>query len=234
MAINSDGERNPRDWRRIAAGVVAFAVGAWLVRQYYGDFEGWLQGLGPWAPLVFIGVHAVTVTFMMPVSALGFLAGASFGVVNGTLILLVAGLVTASLMYGLGRSVLATRVFRYSATRPRVARFLDLANKDSVRIMILLRFSPLHFGVLNFVMGASRVRFLPYLATTCCLLPSALLQAYAGHTASILGQQVQAGEDFASMKLLLAGIGLLVVIILTVVLGRLARQALEAADEDSA
>jgi len=233
MAINQDGEQPTHDWRRWAAGTVAFLVGAWLVRQYYGDFEAWLQGLGEWAPLVFIGVHAVSVTLMMPVSALGFLAGASFGVVKGTLILLLAGLVTASLMYWLGRGVLSERVLKYSAERPKLARFLKLVDHDSVRIMVLLRFSPLHFGVLNFLMGASRVRFLPYLATTCCLLPSALLQAYAGHTARVLGQQAMAGGEFDTWKLILAGTGLVVVIILTVVLGRLARKALEATDEEA-
>lgn len=219
-------------WLRAVGLVAAFVVLALLVRRFFPTAEAWISGLGPLAPLVFLAVHAAVVPLGFPVSVLGLLAGASFGFGLGALVLTVAALVTASLIFLLSRRLLASQVRRFAASRPRVARFLDLAGQDSLRLMVLLRLSPLHFGLICYLAGASRTRFGPYLLATFCVLPSAVMQAYIGHTARQLGEQVQRGEALGVWQVLLAMAGIVGAVLSVWLVGRLAQRALQhTADE---
>jgi uncharacterized membrane protein YdjX (TVP38/TMEM64 family) len=216
-----------QDALRLVSAVLAFIVLAWLVRTHAGAIEGWLTGLGAWAPLAFVLVHAVVVPLGFPVSVLGVLAGATFGWLVGTLVMLVAGLVSASIMYGLARSLLAGWILRWTGRRPRLARMLELARRDSWRLMILLRLSPLHYGTVSYLLGAARVRYGPYLVTGLLVLPSAGFQAYLGHAARVVGQDVAAPGQVAIGRVVMLVGGLVATALLTVLLGRMARRALE-------
>jgi uncharacterized membrane protein YdjX (TVP38/TMEM64 family) len=200
-----------------AAAVVVALAGA--VRDRYGMLEQWLLTAGPWALPLYLLVYVVVIPLFFPVSVMGFLAGAIFGFVRGTALLLLAGLVAGSVMYGLGRWIFGARVRRQAAARPRLARFLALAEADSVRLMVLLRLSPLHFGFLCYILGAGRVRFLPYLLTTALVLPSAALQAWVGSSARTVGQRLGSGDP--------PGPWHITATVLTGLVGRMAKQALE-------
>lgn len=235
--IEKREHRRPRPaWRdvlRLVLAVAAFVVLVILLRPHVGTMEAWLRSLGWWAPVVFAAVHVVVVSVGFPVSVLGFVAGATFGFLGASALLLGAGLLAAALMFGVSRRWLAPRVRRYAASRPRLARFMMLAEADAWRIMVLLRFSPLHFAALCYLLGASRVRFWPYLVTSACLLPSALLQAYAGWTARRLGDRAAAGAGLSTVETVLSVVGLAAAAALLVVMGRLARKALDI-DQDGA
>lgn len=221
-----------REILRVLAGVVVFVALVWLLKDHVGTMEQWLQDLGAWAPVIFVAVHVVVVSLGFPVSVLGFVAGATWGMGAGTLILLVAGLGAASLMYAVSRNLLSRRVIRFAETRPRFARFLRLAEDDSWRIMVLLRFSPLHFAAVCYLLGAGRVRFWPYFITSACVLPSAFLQAYLGDTARRVGDQAASGQGLETMETLLAALGIAAAVGLLVVMGRLTRRALMDGAED--
>ncbi|MBD3222353.1 hypothetical protein GF314_14030 [bacterium] len=217
-------------WReavRVLAGLVVFGVLAVLVREHFGAARTWLEGLGGWAPAAFVVIHVVTVMLGFPASVLGFLAGANFGVLGGSLLLLLAGLSAATVMFMVSRWLFQGRVHRYAAARPRLARFMELAEGDSLRVMVLLRLSPLHFGLVCYLLGASRVRFAPYLATSALLLPSAILQAYMGHTIVRVGERAAAGQELASMETVMAAVGIVAAALLLALMGQMARRALQ-------
>jgi len=214
-----------REFLRLTAGALAFLALALLMRNQFETLRAWLAGLGRWAPFAFLGVHAIAVALCFPVAILGFLAGASFGFLGGTLVLVVGGLLSASVIYALARGILAERVRRYAASRSRLARFLDLAQQDSLRLMVLLRLSPLHYALVCYLLGAGRVRYWPYLLTSALILPSAAMQAYVGETARVMGDRVRAGESLGVWQLALSGVAVVAAILLVVVLGRLLRRA---------
>jgi uncharacterized membrane protein YdjX (TVP38/TMEM64 family) len=231
----ASGRSWPREVLRLLLATAVVVAAIVLLREHFAAIEGWLAGLGPWAPLAFVAVHAVAVPCFFPVSVLGFLAGVSFGFGLGTAVLFVGGLISASIMFALARGVASARVRAYARRRPRLARFLELAEEDAVRLMILLRLSPLHFALVSYLLGASRVRFAPYLLTSAFVLPSAALQAYVGRTAKVVGNRALAGEDGNPWETVAAVVAVVAAVILTVMLGRLARRALDAgADGGSA
>ncbi len=213
---------------RVAAALMALVVLAWLVRTHYHHVEVWLGGLGHWAPAAFILVHAVLVPLGFPVSVLGVLAGATFGWLAATGLLLAAALLAASLMYLLGRTLLAGPARRAIARRPRLIRLAAMVDRDTLRLMVLLRLSPLHFALVSYLLGAGRVPYAAYVATTLLVLPSAAFQAYVGHAARVVGQEVAITGAVATGRLVYLGAGLLATAALAIVLGRMARRALEA------
>ncbi len=219
------------DALRIAAALVALVALAWLVRTQYHQVEVWLGGLGHWAPAAFLLVHAVLVTLGFPVSVLGVLAGATFGWLGATGLLLLAALVAASIMYGLGRTLLAGPARRAIARRPRLLRLMVMVDRDALRLMVLLRLSPLHFALVSYLLGTGRVPFAAYLLTTLLVLPSAAFQAYVGHAARVVGEEVALTGAIATGRLIYLGAGLLATAALAVLLGRMARRALEADTE---
>jgi uncharacterized membrane protein YdjX (TVP38/TMEM64 family) len=214
-------------WLRLLGVALVFVAVAILAHRHFEAAERWLTGLGDLAPLAFVAVYAGVVTVGFPVAVLGWLAGATFGFWTALVILTVAALLTATLIFYLARGLLAGQVRRVASARPRLARFLDLAGQDSLRLMVLLRLSFLHFALICYLAGASRVRFRPYLLATLCVLPSAATQAYVGHTARRLSEQASRGDPLGTWQIILAGSGILAAVLLIWLLGRLAQRALE-------
>lgn len=223
----ASGRTWPRELLRAGLGTVAFVAVAVLLREHFDQLEAWLTALGGWAPLAFVAVHAVAVPCFVPVSVLGVLAGASFGFWLGTAVLLAGGLISAAIMFALARGLFPARIRAYVGKRPRLARFVELAEEDAMRLMVLLRLSPLNFALVSYLLGASRVRFWPYMLASGLVLPSAALQAYVGRTARVMGRQVLAGEHANPWQNVAAVVAIAAAVILAVMLGRLARRALE-------
>lgn len=206
---------------------VAVVVLVALTRPDPAELERWLAGAGWWAPLIFVALYVALVSVGFPASVLGFVAGATFGLLEGLALLLSAAMLTASVIFVLARRWLAGRVRTHAAARPRLSRFLDLAEADSWRVMVLMRFSPLHFAVVCYLLGASRVRFWPYLLTSLCVLPSAALQSYVGWTARRVGGQAAAGQRVDTLEVVLMALGLAAAVALLVITTRLVRRALD-------
>jgi uncharacterized membrane protein YdjX (TVP38/TMEM64 family) len=215
---------------RLVAALVVLVGFGFLLRTHYGTIEAWLSGLGPAAPLAFLGIQVIAVPLMFPVSVLGFLCGALFGFAAGTGLMFVGGLASASIMFAIARGLAAERVRRYAAARPRLRRFLEEADRDSLRLMVLVRLSPLHFALASYLLGASRARFGPYLLATCCVLPSSALQAWVGHSARTVGQRAASGEVTSPWHLALLVVGIVAAVVLIMLLGRMARRALDVGD----
>jgi len=210
--------------------VIGMMIGlGYFGRSHFAAIEQWLAGLGWLGPVVFSGVYLALVICCFPVSVLGFSAGSLFGFGWGTVLLLVNGVITGLVMYGIARRFGQQRAASYLATRPRLAAFANLAQNQSTRLMVLLRLSPFNYGVVCYILGASRVRFIPYLCGLLAILPSAIAQSYFGYAALKLGRGVGQNTDTAQFQELWTGVGLVVCLVLMIVIGNLARKALQTA-----
>ncbi|MEX2206459.1 MAG: TVP38/TMEM64 family protein [Myxococcota bacterium] len=196
-------------------------------------FARWVEGLGAWGPLAFVLGYAVLVIAFVPGVVLTMAAGAIFGVTQGTLIVFVGATLGATAAF------LVSRYFARSFVASRVAgdaRFaaIDRAvERDGLRIVFLLRLSPLvPFNLLNYALGLSRVRLRDYTLASLGMLPGTLLYVYsgkvAGDVASIAGG---AGVERGSEYYALLALGFVATIGVTAVITRIARRALKAATE---
>ena len=179
----------PTDWLRVALPLVAlaiFIIVAW--RHGYFDLRT-PEKLGaaaqrvqdiPWLGPIFVAVYAGLAMFAAPVSPLAYGAGAVFGVLRGTLFVMIASLIGASAGYFLARSAWSGVACRL------LGRFhgkLSQLHHGSVfRTTLRLQLLPITpFGILNYAAGVGRWPFLPFLAGTAVgILPGTVAAVYVG------------------------------------------------------
>ena len=189
---------------------------------------GWLQGLGPLAPVVFVAVYALTCVFFVPSFVFTFGAGTLFGIA--------LGIPLALLGTGLG-SAAALLIGRYAARGFVAKQFenntkfkaLDAAlGKKGWQIVALARLSPVFpFSVGNYAFGLTPIRVRAYFfASMLGTIPSACVYVYLGKiTGSLAGINVS-GRSRSPAEWGLLVLGLIATIALTLIVQRTAKKAL--------
>jgi uncharacterized membrane protein YdjX (TVP38/TMEM64 family) len=222
-------------WALAAAAVVGAVVllgrgGA----AYVAGFAGWVERQGHWGPVLFVlGYAAATVAFL-PGSLLTLAAGALFGLVWGTAIAFGGAVAGSTAAFLVSRYLARPLVVRRLAPDPRFRRIDEAVGARGLRLVLLLRLSPvLPFNVLNYALGATRVRLGDYLLGAAGMLPGTVLYVWtgklAGDVASVAaGAAAPRGPGYWTML----GVGLAATAAVTVMVTRMARRALRGVDED--
>ena len=215
----------------IVIALVAVAA-VFLVGQKTGglvlQFAGWVNGLGVWGPVAFILGYAVATVAFLPGSVLTLAAGAIFGLVQGTIYSLIGATIGASGAFLVARYVARRAVARKIAGNAKFAAIDRAVGREGFKIVALLRLSPVFpFNLLNYALGLTEVRFLPYLAACAAMLPGTLLYVYYGRVLGSLaalasGTKVPKGTEFW----IFLGVGLLATLAVTFYVTRLAGKAL--------
>ncbi len=179
----------PADWLRVALPLIAlaiFIVVAW--RHGYFDLEN-PEKLGaaaarvqdiPWLGPIFVAVYAGLAMFAAPVSPLAYGAGAVFGVIRGTIFVMIASLIGASAGYFLARSAWS------GVARRLLGRFhgklTQLRHGNAFLTTLRLQLLPIMpFGIFNYAAGVARLPFVPFLAGTAVgILPGTIAAVYVG------------------------------------------------------
>jgi uncharacterized membrane protein YdjX (TVP38/TMEM64 family) len=193
------------------------------------QFAGWLEGLGSWAPVVFVIGYAVATVAFVPGALLTLAAGALFGLVRGTATVLVGATLGALLAFLVSRYVARSAIQKRLQSRFRFAAVDRAVARQGFKIVFLLRLSPLFpFNLLNYALGLTRVRFLDYAAASIGMLPATFLYVYYGKTIGDLATAASgAGLERGSAYWLLLLLGLVATVTVTALVTRLARRALD-------
>jgi uncharacterized membrane protein YdjX (TVP38/TMEM64 family) len=134
----------------------------------------------PWLGPIFVAVYAGLAMLAAPVSPLAYGAGAVFGVIRGTVFVMIASLIGATGGYFLARSAWS------GVARRLLGRFHDKlrASRHGSVFLTTLRFQLLPivpFGIFNYGAGVARLPFLSFLAATAVgILPGTIAAVYVG------------------------------------------------------
>ncbi len=219
-------------WRRV--GVLALVlVGVVLlfrsfpVGGYVTSALEWVRGQGAWAPLLFIAVYVVACVLFVPGSLITLGGGALFGWWWGTVYVFAGALGGATVSFLLGRFVARDWVTRRLESQPRFRALDQAVGREGWKIVLLTRLSPgFPFTLLNYAYGVTRVSLRDYVfASAVGMLPGTILYVYLGTVAGDLSRLGQSRTRSTAEWALLAA-GLLVTVLLTFYLARLAREAL--------
>ena len=198
-------------------------------------FTAWVEGFGAAGPLVFAAGYIVATVLFVPGSLLTLAAGALFGVVKGTLIVLIAATIGASAAFLIARYAARERIAKRVRDDARFAAIDRAIGRAGRKIVILLRLSPVFpFTLLNYALGLTSVRFVDYLIACLAMLPGTLLYVYYGRIigdVAALAAGAKVGRGIAYY--LLMGVGLLATIIATAVITRIARRELARSAPDT-
>jgi uncharacterized membrane protein YdjX (TVP38/TMEM64 family) len=218
--------------------ILAVLVVLFFVARTAGDripaFAEWVDGLGVWGPLAFIGGYALATVLFVPGSLLTLAGGAIFGLAKGTLIVFLGASIGAALAFLIARYVARRPIERRLQENDKVAAIDRAVAKEGRKIVFLLRLTPaLPFTLLNYALGLTKVRFIDYLLACFGMLPGTLLYVYYGKVAGDI-TTIAAGagtqRDWKSYTLL--AVGLVAAIAVTAVITRVARRALAEAAGD--
>ena len=219
---------------KLMAWVVVLATLFFFGRQAAGyvlRFAQWVQNLGFWAPAVFILGYALATVAFIPGSVLTLAAGAIFGLAKGTLFVFIAATLGSSLAFLVSRYVARRLVERKLAGHKKFASIDQAIGKQGFKIVLLLRMTPLvPFNFLNYGLGLTRVRFLPYVLASIGMLPGTLLYVYygklVGDVAAIAGGvRIDQGSAYYGILVL----GLIATILVATLVTRIAKKALKEA-----
>ena len=64
-----------------------------------GEIRGFIENLGSWGPLVFIGIYVIATVLVIPGSPLSIIAGAIFGSFMGVIVVIFGATIGASLAF---------------------------------------------------------------------------------------------------------------------------------------
>lgn len=230
------GSLRPR-WVSIAT-IAALALGTTLLvvagrsaGASLPGFAAWVEGLGAWGPAAFIAGYVVACVAFVPGAVLTLAAGVLFGLARGVLYVFIAATLGSAAAFLVSRYVARAAIERRLAGDARFSAIDGAIARQGVRIVILLRLSPVFpFNLLNYALGLTRIRFVDYLVASIGMLPGTVLYVYYGTAIGSLAQ-LAAGKrpEGGTAGAALLGLGLVATIAVTLLVTRLARQALQRA-----
>jgi uncharacterized membrane protein YdjX (TVP38/TMEM64 family) len=151
--------------------VIVIAVALTVPLPTAVQMRDWATSVGPWFPLAFLAAHIVVTVLPFPRTAFTLAAGLLFGPLLGITLAVTASTASAVIALLLVRAAgwQLSRLVRHEAVEKVDARLRD---RGWIAVMSLRLIPVLPFSALNYAVGASAVRVLPYaLATVAGMLP---------------------------------------------------------------
>ena len=193
---------------RLTLVVALVAAISWLAfhREFFAAsaLEQELQRFGRWAPVLFIGLYAMSTLLFVPGSVLTLVGGALFGPVWGTLWNLTGATLGATLAFVTARYVASNWVSERSGER--LARLIRGVEEEGWRFVALVRLVPLFpFNLVNYAFGLTRIRLGEYVfASFVCMAPGAIAYTYLGYVGreAAVGSSAPIRTGFITLALL--------------------------------
>lgn len=205
--------------------LAAFIVAVKLLPtdEWLRALQDYVKGLGAVGWIVYALVYALCCVLFVPASLLTLGAGVIFGLVEGTIVVVIGATLGAVASFLLARTVMRSKIEGMTAGNEKF-RALDRAiGKEGAKIVFLIRLSPLFpFTYINYGFGLTGVRTLPYaLATLVGIIPGTFAFVYIG---SLLA--TAAGDATTTQKAIQIA-GLAITIVVTILVTKIARNAMK-------
>jgi uncharacterized membrane protein YdjX (TVP38/TMEM64 family) len=235
-APDAAGGGSRRRMRLWTIGVIAI-VGCAAV-TYYGyeplirgmtDLLEWTNGLGPWAPVAFIGIVVVAILFLVPGLLLSLGAGFMFGVVKGVAVMWIATNIGAALAFLIGRHAMGDRFARFLFRHAKAKEFNEVLKLKGWKVVMLTRMVPFFpFKLSNYVFGFAGFSLPQFcLGTALGIFPITIFNVYTGSLAADLTALTQPNPELTTLGWAFRVGGLVAGAVFLVYTTHLARKALQ-------
>jgi uncharacterized membrane protein YdjX (TVP38/TMEM64 family) len=218
-------------WLAVALLLLGAGLGWSLLplREWAEELNAWIHDLGVWGPIAFFLISIVAVVSLVPTSAVTLAAGLAFGFVAFPLVL-VAATIGGACAFLIARHIATDQVKHLVEDLPRSKAIYKAVSDGGWKMVFLLRLSPIMpLSVLNYVLGATELRFWPFVSATFVgIIPAVALYVYLG----AFGKAVIAGEDIGTVRWLLLLLGLAATLVAIFYVVRRARAELHKAAFD--
>lgn len=219
----------------LLTGVAALLI-FFPVKERLQDFLEWVRGLGVWGPIILALAYVPACVLAVPGSIMTLGAGFAFGVVQGTIAVSLGSIAGVSATFFIGRTLARGWVEKLVEKNPKFRALDQAVAEHGFKIVFLTRLSPVFpFNFLNYAYGLTRVRFRDYFfASWIGMLPGTILYVYLGSAVKQTADLAGKAEEKSLEKQMFFWAGLVVAVVVTVIVTRMARKALAAAVPDDA
>lgn len=156
------------------------------------SIHAWIRQAGPIAPLVFALMSVVMMSVLLPKTVISVTAGALFGTIWGSLLLLVIAVTAATLNYFVGRWWLHDSIlYRLDVSSDSddkrrivwVRAMRELATDAGFGFHLLFRLAPIPTMIISYCMGAMGARLAPFLLAASVAVIPQMLWVHGGSVA---------------------------------------------------
>ena len=176
--------------------------------------------------LAYIAVFLLLNFFFFPTSLLLITAGAAFGIIKGSLLSLLAMILSMLMICILGQYFLHETIHEKLEQKPRLAKIVSVIERKGIPVIFLLRMSPIvSFSVLSYLVSLIKVPLGKYLLVSIVgLIFPVITYIYIGAISSdILAENIQVNTLSQALKYIGLGMTLLV----TLLVARIAQKSLK-------
>ncbi len=140
----------------------------------------------PLAPIIFIGIYAVSVTLIVPATALTLLSGPLFGFWWGVVYTTIGANIGCHLSYFIAKALGRDVVTKFVKSGSFLDNAQKSAQKNGFEFMMYARLIPLFpFAAVNYLSGIIGIKYKHYtIATLIGMIPGSAVYVYLGYSAS--------------------------------------------------
>lgn len=224
-------DRTTKLMKLIVGGLVVAAIVAALlllpVKQWMEAFLDWVADRGVWAPVFVVGFYIIACVLSLPGSIITLGAGATLGVVTGTIAVSIGSTLGAAAAFCVGRFIARDWIAAKVSGHRRFAAIDEAVGREGFKIVLLTRLSPIFpFNLLNYGYGLTRVPLWKYFfASWIGMFPGTVMYVYLGS----LGKVATEWSEMPASQRIAYAVGLVATVAVTVVVTRIARRALKRA-----
>jgi len=141
-----------------------------------------IESMGSAGILYFGIIYTIAELLAVPATPLTLSAGYLFGVQQGTAVVLLSAILSATISFAIARTVLRTKVEGLLENYPEFKKIDKAIGKEGFKLMLLIRLSPIFpFSLSNYLYGVTSVKFWPYFwGTSLGFAPGTIAYVYTG------------------------------------------------------
>jgi uncharacterized membrane protein YdjX (TVP38/TMEM64 family) len=192
------------------------------------DLLRWFDAQGAWAPLLFILIMAAVVVLVLPGVLFTTGAGFVFGVVEGTLVVVIGTTLGAALAFLIARHLFGQRARRFILARSRLHLVNEELTPHGWKIVLLTRLIPFFPGkISNYFFGLTSFSLRGFVGGSLLgFIPFSIHNVYLGSIAADLSTLGARNLERSPLQWAVYGAGFVATVVAVVYLNRLARRAL--------
>jgi uncharacterized membrane protein YdjX (TVP38/TMEM64 family) len=191
----------------------------------------WVNSLGVWGAIAYIIIYNLATLLFIPGALLTLKGGCLFGLVWGSVYVLIAAIVGATLAFLIGRYLSRDWVCQQLEKYPKFKAIDQAVAQEGWKIVLLTRLSPLFpFNLLNYAFGVTQISLKDYILGSFGILPGTVMYVYIGSLATDLAMLDTTHQpvtpETQMLKLIMQSVGLIATIGVTIYVTKIAQKAL--------
>ncbi len=214
----------------ILVAIVIIVAKEFQVQELLRRALAWIDSLGPTGPVAFIIIYNLATVLFIPGALLTLGGGVIFGVIWGSIYVLIAATLGATVAFLIGRYLSRGWACQQLEAHPQL-KAIDLAvARSGFKIVFLTRLCPiLPFNLLNYAFGVMQLSLKDYILGSVGMIPGTVVYVYMGALVgdiATIGTEVSLSPQAEALKWAINIIGSITTVAVTVYITKLAHKAL--------